>query len=65
MFIVNYYKTAIINIAHIYSIHIEGPKFERPDWVVSTLYKGGTTILHKGTQEECEHFLCAFYNQHS
>ncbi len=63
MFVTNYSKTAIINVAHIVRVDITEPYLEQRDYrVVASLSFGqGSSILHKGTEESCTAYLAELY----
>lgn len=59
MFIYNYNATMLINTAHIVSIGISAPQFERNDYTLVANMLYGTQILRRGTRESCEEYMRA------
>lgn len=58
MFIPNYKKTAIINSAHIIRVDIDPPYLEQRDYMVVAKLTYGEAILCRGTEAECEMYIC-------
>lgn len=52
----------LINIAHVVTISLEYPHFERKNHVVVAQLTYGTSILFRGTEEECKRKLDEIYN---
>jgi len=57
MFVYNYDNSALVNVNHIIRLSLEAPQFEAKDHRVIASLTYGTSILFRGTREECAEYM--------